>query len=381
MTGERMHTVLTNAKVVLPGETMHGTVVVENGLIVDAQPGRSNSTAAHDLDGDVLMPGIVDLHTDNLERQVHPRQNARWPSRAAMIAHDAQCTVSGVTTVFDALCVGDLGFDEDRPRTCRDGIADLDALAPTGLLKADHYLHLRCELPAIGMPEEVSSWVRHPRLRMVSLMDHTPGFGQYHDLDRYSALRRTDEDAGRTQDRIANLRAQRDQWRGPNRRALLGLLAGLPLVVASHDDATEAEVSQNVADGIPISEFPVTQPAAQAARAGGMAVIAGAPNMVRGGSHSGNVSALALLRAGLVDALASDYVPASLLHAAFLAAGQAGLDLARAVGLVTGAPARMVGLADRGWIVPGFRADLIRVRVHQDLPIVREVWVAGTRAA
>ena len=375
-----MQTVLTNAIVVLPGETMLGSVVVQDGMIADVQPGRSGLAAAHDLDGDVLMPGIVDLHTDNLERQVHPRQNARWPSRAAMVAHDSQCAAAGVTTVFDALCVGDLGFDEDRPRTCREGIADLDALAPSGLLKADHYLHLRCELPAAGLPEELGGWAAHPRLRMVSLMDHTPGFGQYHDLDRYCALRR-DEASGETRERVARLQAQRTRWRGPNRRALLDSLAGSPVVLASHDDATEAEIAENLADGIAVSEFPVTARAAHAARAGGMGVIAGAPNLVRGGSHTGNVAVLALLQAGLVDVLASDYVPASLLHAAFLAAGQAGLGLARGVGLVTGAPARMAGLADRGRIRPGLRADLVRVGVHQDLPVVRAVWVTGARAA
>ena len=376
-----MQTVLTNATVVLPGGTIHGTVLVQDGLIADVQPGRSHSAASHDLDGDVLMPGIVDLHTDNLERQVHPRQNARWPSRAALVAHDSQCAAAGVTTVFDALCVGDLGFDEDRPRTCAEAIADLDALAPTGLLKADHYLHLRCELPASGMPADLDRWAGHPALRMVSLMDHTPGFGQYHDLVRYRALRRADEDAGQTDCRIALLQAQRARWRGPNRRALLERMAASHVVLASHDDATEQEVAENVADGIAVSEFPVTQHAAQAARAGGLGVIAGAPNLVRGGSHTGNVAVSSLLQAGLVDVLASDYVPASLMHAAFIAAGLAGLGLAHAVGLVTGAPAQMARLADRGQIVCGLRADLVRVRVHQGLPIVREVWVRGSRAA
>ena len=376
-----MQTVLTNATVVLPGETIHGTVLVRDGVIADIQPGRSGLAAALDLNSDVLMPGIIDLHTDNLERQVHPRQNARWPSRAAMVAHDSQCVAAGVTTVFDALCVGDLGFDEDRPRTCRDGIADLDALGPRGLLKADHYLHLRCELPAIGMPDDIGEWAAHPRLRMVSLMDHTPGFGQFHDLDRYCSLRRADEPAGATRERVAKLQAQRTRWRGPNRRALLDSLTGRSAVLASHDDATEAEIADNLADGIAVSEFPVTRCAAQAARVGGMGVIAGAPNLVRGGSHAGNVSVLALLRAGLVDVLASDYVPASLLHAAFLAAEQVRLGLPQAVGLITEAPARMVKLADRGRIKLGLRADLVRVRVHQDLPIVRAVWIAGERAA
>ena len=146
-------TVLTNALLVLPGEVVLGTVALRGGLIAEVQSGRSGLPSAEDLGGDHLIPGVVDVHTDNLERQVQPRANARWPSRSAMLAHDAQCAASGVTTVLDALCLGDLGFEEGRIRTFRDGVADLDAMASTGLLKAEHFLHLRCELPAEGMFE------------------------------------------------------------------------------------------------------------------------------------------------------------------------------------------------------------------------------------
>ena len=144
-------TVLTNALLALPDELCPGTLVLRDGRIAEVQPGRAWTQAAHDLDGDTLIPGIVDLHTDNLERQVQPRMTARWPSRSAMLAHDAQCAAAGVTTVLDALCVGDLGFDLGRARTFRDGVADLDALLHTGLLKADHFLHLRCEMPAANV--------------------------------------------------------------------------------------------------------------------------------------------------------------------------------------------------------------------------------------
>ncbi len=381
----RRETTLTGATLVLPHAVLPGTLVVRDGRIAEIMPGPSAAPGALALDGDFLLPGIIDLHTDNLERQVQPRTNARWPSRSAMVAHDAQCAVAGVTTVFDALCLGDLGFDKDRVRTFREGIADLDALTAAGLLRAEHFLHLRCEVPApdmLGLFDPVSD---HPLVRMVSLMDHTPGVGQYADLDRYRKLRRDGgTGADEVEARIVELQAQRGRLRGPNRQALLARLAGRAIAVASHDDRTEAEVAENAADGITVSEFPVTLAAALAAHAHGMRVIAGAPNLVRGGSHSGNVGVVALLEAGAVDALASDYVPTSLIEAAFHRAPGALLDpvaLADAVALVTDRPARLAGLADRGRLEAGLRADLVQVRVHEGLPVVRAVWRAGERVA
>ncbi len=373
-------TVLTNARIVLDREIIHGTVVLDGGSIREVQPGRSNAPEALDLDGDILMPGVVDVHTDNLERQVQPRSNARWPSRSAMLTHDAQCAVCGVTTVLDALCLGDLGFDKDRITTFRDGVRDLDALAGTGLFKSEHFLHLRCELPAADMLELFDPVADHPRVRMVSLMDHSPGVGQYANLARYRAMRRREGvDPERIERRIVELQEQRARMRDPNRRRLLARMAGKPAILASHDDRTEEEVEENHRDGIRISEFPVSMIAAKAARARGMRVVAGAPNIVRGGSHSGNASAAEMVREGAVDGLASDYVPASLVEAAFACVRQTGITLPEGVALVTANPAEMAGLGDRGRIAPGQRADLVRVREHEEIPVVRQVWRRGER--
>ncbi len=377
MNGE---TILSNAQLVLADSTLAGTLVVRDGWIVDVQPHPSSALPAHDLDGDYLIPGIVDTHTDNLERQVQPRALARWPSRSAMVAHDAQCAGAGVTTVFDALCLGDLGFDKERLRTFRDGVVDLDALDQVGLLKAEHFLHLRCEVPALDMLELFDGVADHRLVRMVSLMDHSPGVGQYADMDFYRALRRRGGlDDAYIERRILELQAQRERTRIPHRRALLERVADRDIALASHDDRTEEEIAENAADGIDISEFPVTLAAARAAKAANMQVIAGAPNIVRGGSHSGNVSAADLLANGAVDAFASDYVPNSLVEAAFQCAQRIGLP--EAVALVTENPARMAGLEDRGRLQPGQRADLVRVRLHDGLPVVRQVWRAGERVA
>ena len=372
--------ILTNARLIMTDGMIHGTIVLEGDRIVDVQPGLSGVPGAVDCGGDIIMPGVVDLHTDNLERQVQPRISARWPSRSAMITHDAQCAASGVTTVLDALCLGDLGFDKGREQTFRDGVVDLDALADTGLLKAEHFLHLRCELPAPDMMALFEPVAEHARVRMVSLMDHSPGVGQYANLDRYRKMRAKDgHPAAWIEQRILELQAQRERVRGPNRRALLDRVRGLGVVLASHDDRTEEEISENHADGIGISEFPVTLVAAQAAGRCGMKVIAGAPNIVRGGSHSGNVAAAELVREGAVDAFASDYVPASLVEAAFACVKEAGISLAAGVALVTAHPAGMAGLVDRGRLEAGLRADLVRVREFEGMPVVREVFRSGER--
>ena len=382
-----MHvTILTNARLVLRDKVIDGTIILRDTTIAEIAEGRSHAPTAIDCDGDTIMPGVVDLHTDNLERQVQPRLTARWPSRSAMLAHDAQCAAAGVTTVYDSLCLGDLGFDESRMRTFRDGVADLEALAGTGVLKSEHFLHLRCEMPARDVLEMLLPVADHPLARMVSLMDHSPGVGQYANMDRYRTLRRSSGLSDEAIDRrIAELMDQRARLRTPNRHAILARIAPRvaagDIVVASHDDETVEEIAENVADNIGISEFPVTLAAAAAARASGMTTIAGAPNIVRGGSHSGNVNAADLVRANAVDALASDYVPAALVEAAFICAATTGITLPDAVALITDNPARMARLADRGRLQAGLRADILRVRIHDNIPIVRQVFRAGERVA
>ncbi|WP_426957234.1 alpha-D-ribose 1-methylphosphonate 5-triphosphate diphosphatase [Muricoccus radiodurans] len=375
-------TILTNALLVLPDRVERGTVVLRDGVIAEMSAGTSAVPGALDLGGDHLMPGIVDVHTDNLERQVAPRQNARWPSVSAFLSHDSQTAVAGVTTVLDALCLGDLGFDAGRMQTARDGARDMAALHAAGVLRSDHLLHLRCELPADDMLPMLEEMEDHPLLAMVSLMDHSPGVGQYTDLDRYRAMRvRGGEKHDTVERRMAELVAQREARSGPNRRALLDTFAGRDIPLATHDDWDPEIVAHNAADGIRISEFPVNMDAARAARSHGMAVIAGAPNLVRGGSHSGNVSAIDLAREGLVDIIASDYVPPAMIEAAWRLSREDGITLPAAVATVTDNPARALGLKDRGRIEPGLRADLVRVAAYGDMPVIRAVWRAGERIA
>ncbi|CAG4924338.1 unnamed protein product [Acidocella sp. C78] len=371
---------LGNARLVLDNEIRPGGVVFAGGLIGDIGeigPGGDGL----DLEGDYLIPGIIDLHTDNLERQTQPRANARWPSRSALVAHDAQCIAAGITTVFDALCLGDIGFGKARNQTFEDAVIDIAALRRQGALRAEHFLHLRCELPAEEMPEMLARAIEDTHVRLVSLMDHTPGLsGQYGDLVRYREMRRAEGLApAEVETVIAELQGNHHAFHAANRALVIAAARARFIPLASHDDATETEIARNAAEGIGITEFPVSLQAARAARARGMRSIAGAPNLVRGGSHSGNVAVIDLVRENLLDALASDYVPGAMLEAAFIAAAEGAIALPAAIGLITSGPAAIAGLADRGRIAPGLRADLVQVRLHEGLPVVRAVWRGGVR--
>jgi alpha-D-ribose 1-methylphosphonate 5-triphosphate diphosphatase len=372
--------VLTDALVVTGDDTFSGTLIVEDGRIAALDRGGTAVPSATRLGGAFLLPGQVDLHTDNFERAIEPRPGARLPGLAAMAAHDRETIASGVTTVLDALCLTDEIEDPGRTESLHQGLTALASLR--GALRAEHFLHLRVELPSEGILQAFDRLADDPALRMVSLMDHTPGEKQFADVDAWRSLpwnrRRGPEELARIEARFLAGAA-----RAPaNRRAVLARLAGSGIPLASHDDRTEAHVREAAADGITIAEFPVTFEAARAARNAGMAVLGGAPNIVRGGSHSGNIAVAELAEESLLDALASDYVPSSMLEAMFRLHHRHGVALPRAVAMVSSGPARLVGLADRGRLAIGMRADLVAARwVAEGAALVDGVWREGVRVA
>ncbi len=367
-----------NARIVTPSETFEGALHVRNGVITAIDPGHHNGPAL-DLEGDHLIPGLIDLHTDNFDRHVRPRNNADWPVIAALLAHDAQMVAAGITTICDSLYVGG-GRSID---TLKKIIGEMRVCQGGGILRGDHYLHLRAEVSTEEMPAMFASVYPNPRVRLVSVMDHTPGQRQWRDLEKYVAMEK--KDFHLTQDQIDEfLRTAQERcekYSGENRAKVLAMLAGHGVAVASHDDTTVEHVEESHADGIGISEFPTSRMAAEAARAKGMQIVAGSPNVVLGRSHSGNVSVEELARNGLLDALASDYVPSSMLHGAFLLTERLGMPLHDAINMVSLAPARMVGLDDRGTIDIGKRADLVRVKISHCIPIATTIWREGQRVA
>ena len=371
--------VLANAQIVLPDAVMHGSVVIRDGRIAEISEG---SAPGEDLAGDYLLPGLVELHTDHLENHYAPRPGVRWNPIAAVQAHDAQVAASGITTVFDALRVG---TDEQSNMAAPDMQLLAEAIAlgmEKDRLRADHLIHLRCEVSAPDCGEEFLALQDIPLVRLVSLMDHAPGQRQFASLDAYrlyyqGKLKMSDADF----DAFCRRRiAESEAYAPGNRTAIADICRDRGIVLASHDDATGAHVLESQAHGVRVAEFPTTREAAKASHEAGLAVMMGAPNIMRGGSHSGNVSAKALAAEGLLDILSSDYVPFSLMQAAFhIGDVVAGMSLPEAVSLVSSRPAAALGLEDRGAIVAGRRADLVQVTVDEGVPIVRKVWREGRR--
>lgn len=373
--------VLTNAHLVTPEGVVHGHIEISDGRIVAQGAGHSRSAIALDLDGDFVLPGLVELHTDNLERMFTPRPGVRWPTDAAMIAHDAQIAASGITTVCDAIGVGSHGGKQERLAFLSDSIRLVREAAESGLLRAEHHIHLRCELADPHVAELFEPLAGEPALALVSFMDHTPGQRQWHDLSKYRQFHmgRSVRNEDELQEMVRQRKSEQAAFSEANRLRILELVEGRAIARASHDDTTPEHVAEAVADGITIAEFPTTLVAARAARMAGLSIVMGAPNVILGGSHSGNVSALELAEAGLLDGLSSDYVPVSLLHAAFRLHDRLGLPLERAIAPITCQPAAMIGLDDRGAIELGRKGDLIRVRRRGDVPVVMAAWRSGER--
>ena len=373
---------ISNARIVTREEVFTGVVHIEDGVIRDVTRGTTTARDAQDWDGDYLLPGLIELHTDNLEKHLAPRPGVQWNTDAAFVIHDAQVAAAGITTVFDALAIGSrsaVGLrGRDQQTQCAESLLRFSARK---LLRAEHFLHLRCEIATADVVEVFDSLCTHPLLRLASVMDHTPGQRQWHDREQW---RRFQERNGKLSDErvataLVELSVEQERYADAHRHEIVSRCKRLGIPVASHDDTLIEHVEQAKAEGIVLAEFPTTRLAAQAAREHGISTIMGAPNIVRGGSHSGNVSALELARADLLDILSSDYVPSSLLTAVFELVDKAGWSLPRAMATVSAEPARSAGLHDRGAIEPGLRADFVRVTMLDALPVPRATYREGTR--
>lgn len=371
---------LSDLKIALPDRVLeNGSLRIEDGLIVEIIEG-SAPDGVPSLRGLTLIPGMIDLHGDMLERDVQPRPTARFPSEIGIIELDKRLAGAGITTAFAAISFAWRQNDLRSQESAIDMIEAINRLNDETLV--DMYVHARFEVTNPDTAPILNDLLERRQVQLVSIMDHTPGQGQYKDVDRYLGFMQkwlgADLDTlgdykqiilDKMKENIEANAGQERDWDIVRQVMRVAQAHGIP--VASHDDDTPEKVALQAEIGVSISEFPVTQEAAQAARDHNMKIIMGSPNAYRGKSTSDNLSAMDAIRAGLVDILATDYYPAAMLHTAFKLASTGEMPLHQSIKLVSTNPAEAIGLTDRGSIEVGKSADLVLVHEDEQLPRVR----------
>ena len=369
---------LRHATVVTPTHCVEdGRVIITGDRIahVGSTPDRRLSRATTiDAEGLVLLPGIIDLHGDDIEHHHSPRAGATMPLRSAVMTADRLNLLNGITTKFHAIAFENPPDDE---RTLSTANALATEITAADYTLADNRLHARCELTDESIATVVAA-LAPEKIDLLSVMHHAPGEGQY-DADGFE--RHYHEDQHLSTDRVARLANRRQSVPESTREDRIARIvdladrAGAPL--ASHDDSSPAAVDRVDALGATISEYPLTLDTIQRATERGLTTVMGAPNLQQGGSLSGNLDTDAAIDADCVDVLCADYHPPSLLAAPFVDTGE---PLPTRVNRVTRNPADAVGLTDRGRIEVGARADLILVD-PEPTPSVERVFVGGRAVA
>jgi alpha-D-ribose 1-methylphosphonate 5-triphosphate diphosphatase len=369
---------LSNLKIVLPDQTLEAASVrLEGGHIAEI---RDRVVEGLNFGGLTLIPGIVDLHGDMLEREIEPRPSSEFPIPIAMMELDKRLAAAGVTTAFAAISFAEARAtrairSEERARKIIQAVRDFRQE-----MRVDWRVHARFDITNLRAPPVLRDLIAAQDVALVSLNDHTPGQGQYRNLEyylEYSVKWRgvsMDEARARLVERMQMQQECPPSW--PVIRGVTELAQRHQIPLASHDDDTVDKVGLMANLGASISEFPVTLDAAREARGRGMWVAMGAPNALRGGSHSGNLSALDTIQEGLLNFLMSDYSAGAMLQAAYFLHRKQGLPLHKAIGLITASPAAAVRLHDRGEIVAGKIASLVIVE-ELEYPRVRLVLREG----
>ncbi|MDG4868580.1 alpha-D-ribose 1-methylphosphonate 5-triphosphate diphosphatase [Guyparkeria sp. 1SP6A2] len=373
-----MRTYLTHARIVTPTQTLDdASLLIEDGRIAAINPVSFPAGVTEiDLDGRLLLPGLIDLHCDALEKEIEPRPGVHFPIDFAVQNADRRNAIAGITTVFHALSFAnaELGvrnnaFAADIARAVHELCDDL---------LVDNRVHCRYEVTDTDAPALLTELLKHDAIHLLSFMDHTPGQGQFKSDQAYrDYLARSYKKSEAEIDALLEEKHAAGQGADKRMRELAEAAHKHGVQVASHDDDTP-EKARLVHDlGATLSEFPINLETARTARELGMATIFGAPNILRGKSQSGSMRALDAVLEGVADCLCADYLPAAMLPALLRLVDQTGISLAQSIRLASLHPARAAGLHDRGAIAPGLRADLIAVRLHEGAPRVEGVWLEG----
>lgn len=366
--------VVENARVVTPDDVLYGNVATRDGEIVAVSTAELDGKASTRVDaaGRVLMPGIVDLHGDDIENHLHPRSNASVDPAMAMASADRANISAGITTKFHAIAFEEAPEKNRSPELASDLV---NAVRANNSLIADHRIHARCEITDLSCVTAVEEVLERGATSLVSVMSHVPGKGQFQDVERFREYYENDSSLSSEEaDRLIEERTDLSEATLSTRiDRIVDAADDADVVVASHDDETPLEVERLAERGVVLTEYPITMDAAERARDLGMTTAMGAPNLVRGGSQWGNLATADAIDTDAADVLLADYHPPSLLAAPFVDTGE---PLPKRVARVTANPADAVGLADRGRIETGARADLVLVD-PDPTPVVERALVAG----
>lgn len=368
---------LTGARVVLPDAVIdEGAVLIEDGIIAAINPETGNGAQTIDLRGKTLIPGMIDLHCDALEKEVEPRPNVYFPLDFACAQADKRNAAAGVTTVFHALSFANEELGVRNNAFAASVARAVHAWNPHGLV--DNRVHCRYEVTDPTAPEILLELMAGDEMHLLSVMDHSPGQGQFKDIAAFrDYLARTYKKSEAELDGLVENKLAQAEGAMARIRLLIDAAKNKGIRISSHDDDTPEKVETLHGLGVGISEFPINLESARAARERGMSTVFGAPNILRGKSQSGAIRALDAVMAGMADCLCADYHPATLIVAVFRLPELAGIGLADAVRLVSANPARAVGLSDRGEIAVGKRADLVAVAHINGLAQASGVFSAG----
>ncbi len=372
-----MKTLLKNARLILPQTVINnGAILIEDGIIQAVEPESIGKAIEKNLGGKTLMPGMIDLHCDALEKEVEPRPGVHFPLDFACAQADKRNCAAGITTVFHALSFADEELGVRNNDMAASVVRAVNKWQPHGLV--DNKVHCRYEVTDETALPILSGLLEEGSMHLISMMDHTPGQGQFKDMASYrNFLAKTYKKSEKELDDIMKRKLDASQGAFDRAKSLADLAHSMGISVASHDDDSAERIATMTMMHADISEFPVNLAAAKAARLAGMSTVFGAPNILRGESQSGSMRAIEAIQENVADCLCADYAPATLIVAVFQVPEQSDIDLAAAVQLVTKNPAKAAHLTDRGEITVGKRADLIVVDFPANLPQVSGIWTKG----
>lgn len=376
-------TCIYNANIILPNEVVFGFISIDGNSIINISSEILNFQGNYpdinmiNAQGAYVMPGIIDIHSDAIEKEIQPRPNALFPIDMAFYELEKRLAGNGITTIYHSLCLSDEWGVRDSEMVI-DIIRNINKLKNIRTM-INHKIHLRYELTYLDGLKKLEELIHNNSIDFMSYMDHTPGQGQFRSLEdlknfTMQSYGKKEKDVNEFIDKTIDCQSKID-WNNLIRVARIAKTKGIRL--AFHDDDTKEKIETLLkCEGV-LSEFPINIETALYAKSKDLHVCVGAPNIVRGMSHSKNMRAIDAIHNNAADIVCSDYLPSAMLPAVFNLAKEE-ISLSEAVKMVTSNPAKALGIDSKvGSIEKGKQADLLIVELHKGYPVVRKTIACG----